>query len=138
MQSCSVGCVHDRSIPFAQYSNLPQNLKSIPSYPHDFSGYPVCYSNFTCSHAGAREQVIKIEALFHISLSAAGRLLFCLIKKVVKKIKFAVTQTNERLGQVGLKVAFVGKHSDNKPTDETTAFIGVTATDGRASYSMWC
>ena len=29
------------------------------------------------------------------ALSAAGRLLFCLIKKVVKKIKFAVTTNNE-------------------------------------------
>ena len=41
----------------------------------------------------------------NISLSAAWRLLFCLIKKVVKKIKIAVTHNNERLGWVGLKLA---------------------------------
>ena len=50
------------------------------------------------------------------SLSAAWRLLFCLIKKVVKKIKFAVMHINERLSWVGLKLAFARKRSNNKPT----------------------
>ena len=54
------------------------------------------------------------------ALSAAGRLLFCLIKKVVKKIKFAVMHINERLSWVGLKLAFARKRSDSKPTVKTT------------------
>ena len=60
-----------------------------------------------------------VVPLFGVSLSAAGRLLFCLIKKVVKKIKLAVTQANERLDWVGLKLAFAGKRSNSKPTVET-------------------
>ena len=52
------------------------------SYPHDFSGYPVGYSNGLF--------------LLNIPLSAAGRILFVLIQKGFKKIKFAVMQTNER------------------------------------------
>ena len=39
-------------------------------------------------------------------LSAAGLILFVLIQKGFKKIKFAVMQNNERLNQVGLKLAF--------------------------------
>ena len=74
------------------------------------------------------------ELELRMLLSAARRLLFCLIKKVVKKIKFAAMHINERLNQVGLKLAFARKRSDSKPTDETTAFIGVTATDERTSY----
>ena len=57
----------------------------------------------------------RLEILLKPPLSAAGRLLFCLIKKVVKKIKFAVMQNNERLYLVGLKLAFARKRSNNKP-----------------------
>ena len=46
------------------------------------------------------------ELELRMLLSAARRLLFCLIKKVVKKIKFAAMHINERLNQVGLKLAF--------------------------------
>ena len=61
-------------------------------------------------------------------LSAARRLLFCFIKKVVKKIKFAAMHINERLNQVGLKLAFARKRSDSKPTVKNDAFICLTAT----------
>ena len=60
-------------------------------------------------------KLARLEILLKPPLSAAGRLLFCLIKKVVKKIKFAVMQNNERLYLVGLKLAFARKRSNNKP-----------------------
>ena len=50
-----------------------------------------------------------------IPLSAAGRILFVLIQKGFKKIKFAVMQNNERLTQVGLELAFARKRSNSKP-----------------------
>ena len=68
------------------------------------------------------------ELELRMLLSAARRLLFCLIKKVVKKIKFAVMHINERLNQVGLKLTFARKRSDSKPTIKNDAFICLTAT----------
>ena len=61
-------------------------------------------------------------------LCAAGRILFVLIQKGFKKIKFAVMHINERLNQVGLKLAFARKRSDSKPTIKNDAFICLTAT----------
>ena len=67
------------------------------------------------------------------ALSAARRLLFCLIKKVVKKIKFAVMQCNERLGRVGLKLAFVMQTLKQQTDRKNDAFICLTATIGSTS-----
>ena len=57
----------------------------------------------------------KICSITMMPLSAARRILFVLIQKGFKKIKFAVMQNNERLNQVGLKLAFARKRSNSKP-----------------------
>ena len=59
------------------------------------------------------------ELELRMLLSAAGRILFVLIQKGFKKIKFAVMHINERLSWVGLKLAFARKRSDSKPTVKT-------------------
>ena len=58
----------------------------------------------------------NVATAFRIPLSAAGRILFVLIQKGFKKIKFAVMHINERLSWVGLKLALARKRSDSKPT----------------------
>ena len=59
------------------------------------------------------------ELELRMPLSAAGRILFVLIQKGFKKIKFAAMHINERLSWGGLKLAFARKRSDSKPTVKT-------------------
>ena len=69
-------------------------------------------------------------------LCAAGRILFVLIQKGFKKIKFAVMHINERLNQVGLKLAFAEQTLKQQTDRKNDAFISLTATFGLTSWKL--
>ena len=58
---------------------------------------------------------------------------FLLDQKSSQKIKFAVMQINERLSEVGLKLAFAGQTLKQQTDRKNDSFICLTATFGSTS-----